>query len=72
MKITVVCFFLWKKLTKLLNLTDIEEEQYARTEAEKYYIEAKKSIRDYKEHAEEMEKELEAARKGTFHVTEKL
>ena len=56
----------------MLNLTDIEEEQYARTEAEKYYIEAKKSIRDYKEHAEEMEKELEAARKGTFHVTEKL
>ena len=69
MKITVVCFFLWKKLTKLLKLTDIEEEQYARTETEKYYIEAKKSIRDYKERVEEMEKELEAAWKGTFHVT---
>lgn len=53
----------------MLKLTDIEEEQYARTETEKYYIEAKKSIRDYTERVEEMEKELEAARKGTFHVT---
>lgn len=49
-------------------MTDIEEEKYARTETEKYYIEAKKNIRDYKDRVQEMEKELEAARQGTLDV----
>ena len=32
---------------------------------EKYYIEAKNAMKDYKERMKEMEKELEAAKQGT-------
>lgn len=65
-----VCWgYYWKYIC---TFTEIEEEKHARTETEKYFIEAKRTMRDYKDRMEEMEKELQAAREGMWEILVKL
>ena len=44
----------------------MKDEKFARTETEKYFVDAKKMTRDYKEKLHEIEEELKAAKEGKW------
>ena len=44
----------------------MENEKCARTETEKYFVDAKKTTRDYKDKLHEIKEELKAAKEGKW------
>lgn len=46
------------------NKTVIEDEKYARAETEKYFAEAQREVKDYKEVVQEMKEEITNTKKG--------